>query len=654
MSFNARKILKKFVNSEPTYILTSNVSSANEGESVTFILTTTNIVNGTSVPFTITGVSTSDIGGTALTGNFVINNNSGSVTFNITADILTESTEYLIMTSGGKSVTVTINDTSLTSTIQTMSLSSSNFVVLGEEYLLGLSRPTTTYPIIPRTSLYEDLWKIKAIKIKSNPIDPIFNKLIITDADSGYIFFKTYFDSNVEIWIYANQSSLGYSNTDYLFADHPYPPHSWVILLYNKSNEHIHYFVNRGVFVEGNKLKNKVFPFSGWEKYKTDPLTQEPILDENGNEIYTPANFEFEIEYNTTYVSPYIVDGVSLLNLRYPVYNASTITYDYFPITEKPTAFYRHKYNAISSVWWLAAERRVYRSTDYGKTWPAHPNGPSAIGLTKYISTGINVGYNRPSKIVGLYATTNYLYAFTNNGICRAALNNLTIGSDSSVWTFHNSGIEVIAFYNVFPNEYPSFMTSDGRPATISYIQNPGVNETLFIGYYGETVSPSVYRGEQTISMTPDLFLTDKGYVSRNRETQTQNAFYSVDLPYVDSYEPMTKGFIVSNEQYSYDNAICYVGNQMDSNAYFKSNLLYNINTSISIGYDVKYGAGYFDKSFPEPPTGATFIFLPDKNQIDPEQSRKIGYTSPSSGKLLREELQLPVSDNWILFHKVK
>ena len=103
-----------------TYTLTNNATggSVNEGGSVTFTLTTTNVANGTTVPYTITGVNAADIGGAALTGNFTVNSNAASLTLNITSDATTETTETLNVAINGTtaSSSVTINDTSKTPT----------------------------------------------------------------------------------------------------------------------------------------------------------------------------------------------------------------------------------------------------------------------------------------------------------------------------------------------------------------------------------------------------------------------------------------------------------------------------------------------------------------------------------------------------------
>ena len=90
-----KMVLDVGVNAEPeiqtpTYTLTSSASSINEGQSFSITLDTTNVANGTNVPYTITGVSSADIDSASLTGIFTVLNNSASVTFNVTADNLTD------------------------------------------------------------------------------------------------------------------------------------------------------------------------------------------------------------------------------------------------------------------------------------------------------------------------------------------------------------------------------------------------------------------------------------------------------------------------------------------------------------------------------------------------------------------------------------
>ena len=114
--------ISKFVNClvvpAATYNLTANRSTVNEGESIVFTLATTNLPEGTTVPYTIGGTVTAgvDYSGTN-TGNFVINSSGvGTITRTIIADDTTEgsSNESMIVSLTGRpeSVTVGIIDSS--------------------------------------------------------------------------------------------------------------------------------------------------------------------------------------------------------------------------------------------------------------------------------------------------------------------------------------------------------------------------------------------------------------------------------------------------------------------------------------------------------------------------------------------------------------
>jgi len=98
-----------------TYVLTSNQASVNEGASFTITLTTTNVSNGTLIPYTITGVSAGDIGG-SLTGNFNVTSNTATQEFTMTADATTEGTETFTLSLNGinETVSVTVTDSSQT------------------------------------------------------------------------------------------------------------------------------------------------------------------------------------------------------------------------------------------------------------------------------------------------------------------------------------------------------------------------------------------------------------------------------------------------------------------------------------------------------------------------------------------------------------
>jgi hypothetical protein len=100
----------------PGFTLTSSAATVNEGASITITLTTTGIPNGAAVPYVISGANifANDSANGVITGNFVIQNNSNTISFAANADLLTEGSEAFTITAGGASTSVTINDTSLT------------------------------------------------------------------------------------------------------------------------------------------------------------------------------------------------------------------------------------------------------------------------------------------------------------------------------------------------------------------------------------------------------------------------------------------------------------------------------------------------------------------------------------------------------------
>lgn len=101
----------------PTYTITANKSSLNEGDSVVFTLTTTKLDPGTIIPFTITGITVADITADSLTGNFVIDaTGKASLTIVTIADYVTEVNMNMVVTLDnlGISQSVTLNDTSRT------------------------------------------------------------------------------------------------------------------------------------------------------------------------------------------------------------------------------------------------------------------------------------------------------------------------------------------------------------------------------------------------------------------------------------------------------------------------------------------------------------------------------------------------------------
>jgi hypothetical protein len=114
------------VSTTPTYSITATPSSVNEGSTVTFNVVTTNVVNGTTLYYVINGgvgISAADFQDGALTGQVTINNNLGSFTKTLAADLTTEGSQTFSAvlktasvsgTTVATSNTVTVSDTSTT------------------------------------------------------------------------------------------------------------------------------------------------------------------------------------------------------------------------------------------------------------------------------------------------------------------------------------------------------------------------------------------------------------------------------------------------------------------------------------------------------------------------------------------------------------
>lgn len=103
----------------PTYVLTASSSAVNEGSSFTITLSTSNVPTGSTLPYTITGISSNDLVEGSLTGAFTTDGNGiGIKSFTVISDQTTEGVEYfeLRLDNDKASTRVAINDTSSTPT----------------------------------------------------------------------------------------------------------------------------------------------------------------------------------------------------------------------------------------------------------------------------------------------------------------------------------------------------------------------------------------------------------------------------------------------------------------------------------------------------------------------------------------------------------
>ena len=168
-----------------SYTLSSSAAAVNEGDSVTITLTTTNVDDATSVAYTITGVTSADIGGESLTGNFTINSNTANLVLTLANDVTTEGTETLniALNNGQDNIDITINDTSITPAADFALAVSSTSLNEGESTTFTLT--TTNVPddtIVPYT--------ISGVNASDLDNGPRTNAAIKPLVGAGSNFFK--------------------------------------------------------------------------------------------------------------------------------------------------------------------------------------------------------------------------------------------------------------------------------------------------------------------------------------------------------------------------------------------------------------------------------------------------------------------------------
>ena len=120
---------------QPSYTLVAGASSYNEGANATFTLTTTNVANGTVLPYALSGtVSAADISGGVVSGSVTVNNNTATITVPLVNDQKTEGTETLTVSITGTSATASTSvvDTSIAAPVVSYTVAGT----LGIDYLI--------------------------------------------------------------------------------------------------------------------------------------------------------------------------------------------------------------------------------------------------------------------------------------------------------------------------------------------------------------------------------------------------------------------------------------------------------------------------------------------------------------------------------------
>ena len=126
-----------------TYALSRSSATVSEGDIITITLTTTNVIDGTTIPFTVTGISQDDLSSGNLTGNFTVNSNTSTASFTIAEDLTTEGTETLTLALNNVSanISVAITDSSITPT-QSFTLSNGGVTSVSEGTTLNITLTT--------------------------------------------------------------------------------------------------------------------------------------------------------------------------------------------------------------------------------------------------------------------------------------------------------------------------------------------------------------------------------------------------------------------------------------------------------------------------------------------------------------------------------
>lgn len=136
-----------------TYAIAPNVTTVNEGGTVTFNVTTTNVANGTTLYYSIAGVSAADFSDNVLTGSITINNNTGSFTKTLANDTTTEGTETFTASLRITSISGEVKATSASVSVADTSVSSGGGGAGGESGGGGGGGVSTpTYSVSPSTT----------------------------------------------------------------------------------------------------------------------------------------------------------------------------------------------------------------------------------------------------------------------------------------------------------------------------------------------------------------------------------------------------------------------------------------------------------------------------------------------------------------------
>lgn len=116
----------------PTFSLVADAPSVDEGSTASFTLTTTNVADGTSVPYTLSGINADDLASGSLSGVATVTGGKATISVALKADATTEGAETLTVSINGQSATaaMTVNDTSTTPLPSVFSIAAASAAVV--------------------------------------------------------------------------------------------------------------------------------------------------------------------------------------------------------------------------------------------------------------------------------------------------------------------------------------------------------------------------------------------------------------------------------------------------------------------------------------------------------------------------------------------
>ena len=203
------------IDNTPVYSLSASSLSVTEGSSVDFNLTTANVSNGTLVPYTISGVSSTDIN-IPLTGSFTVSNNQAQVSVTFTLDQVAEPTEQfnLSLNNGKGSITVNvINNIAQIFTSAYNSLRSRINAVMVLDYgqtLNSIANINSEVPVAQWNNLYTDMIRARTHQTNSFTQQALWlSNYTITQADLTYLSeLMTTIENNNRVLDTVNQASI--------------------------------------------------------------------------------------------------------------------------------------------------------------------------------------------------------------------------------------------------------------------------------------------------------------------------------------------------------------------------------------------------------------------------------------------------------------